>query len=739
MKFLSGLILCGAFALPVAGQPARGQLDPRGEAHIPIGTANTVDTLKTFVEAEGNFSPGFGTFGVYFWVWDDLTKQLIAPTMDGVKCEHGLGTNGALLPWSRWTAGPVEVKTEVAQIQRQATTNIFQVVGARVHLTNRSPAEAKVALYAAVRPLGAAGGPITNIGFSEVLDTLALNGFPAIVASQRAQAGGALTTDAIGDWAMRGDLPKEQFPNSAAGDCSGALRFDLTLAPGEGKTMGFTLPVFPMRHAVGHRWDGTNTWAQLDLNSPHSTNGGAWQIYAGLNVYRRIKPDMIFTEAAAYWKDLTGRVRLELPDPRWAESFAAIAGHSALCLNEGAPDVAVINYNVFNRDGMYLANIFQKGGRPDLAALAIDYFLGHPFNGRVQPEADNPGQILWIMGEHWKFTRDQAWLQRVYPAAQKIVAMIRYYRTTPGPHYVWDTSLDFGAALPAHQRKELKPGACDGFNPAYTEAYDIAGLRGAITLAEALGQSGDASAWKKLSEELFALYEQKFATDLAKGYGSYSVLWPCRLYPFGEGRAFDQFKIVGAQKPAGWRYFPLAKAHQGLLAGQRDAGFVTLNTHLDHPQMEGWYAFDEGGDSGVGGWNHVRTRWRQGKTSVAMPHGWAIAEFHLLLRDALAFEDGGKLVLLAGVPPVWFTRPDGMKVENLPTHFGPASFMWKVKDRQAELTFSGSAAPPGGFVLRLPSELKAKLTADGKAVAGVGGDFALPAGVRQAQVEWEQP
>ncbi|MBN1422865.1 MAG: hypothetical protein JXP34_29075, partial [Planctomycetes bacterium] len=58
------------------------------------------------------------------------------------------------------------------------------------------------------------------------------------------------------------------------------------------------------------------------------------------------------------------------------------------------------------------------------AEAAIDYFLGHPFNGRVQPEADNPGQVLWAMGEHWRVTRDRAWLARVYPGARKIAAMI---------------------------------------------------------------------------------------------------------------------------------------------------------------------------------------------------------------------------------------------------------------------------------------------------------------------------
>ena len=154
----------------------------------------------------------------------------------------------------------------------------------------------------------------------------------------------------------------------------------------------------------------------------------------GLDYYRRLSADTIFQEALADGQALAGRATLRLPDERWSECFRAIVGHAAMSMNEGAPDVAVINYNVFNRDGVYVANILQKSGRLDLSAAAIDYFLAHPFNGRTRVEADNPGQILWVMGEQWRFSRDRQWLQRVYPAAAKIAAMIRYYRTTPGPH-----------------------------------------------------------------------------------------------------------------------------------------------------------------------------------------------------------------------------------------------------------------------------------------------------------------
>ena len=391
-------------------------------------------------------------------------------------------------------------------------------------------------------------------------------------------------------------------------------------------------------------------------------------------------------------------------------------------MNEGAPDVAVVNYNVFNRDGVYIANILQKAGKFQLAAQAIDYFLSHPFNGRVQCEADNPGQILWIMGEHWKFTHDRQWLQRVYPSARKIAGMIRYYRTTPGPHYVSPVSLNFGDALaqdPA--RQELKPGACDGFHPDNTEAFDLAGLRGAITLAQATGNTADAEQWTDLARELFE-DDGKFGAHLPRGYGSYSVLWPCRLYPLEQGRGYDQFKATGAQRPTSWRYFPLALAHQGLLAGNRAAGSETLQIHLQHPQMQGWYAFDEGGDSGTGGWNNVLTTWRQGKASDAMPHGWAMAEFQLLLRDSLAFEDTNTLVLLAGVPTDWFTKR--IRVENFPTHFGKCSF--SLLPQEGSMLFQGSAVD-GQLRLRSPGMWDAFLPG-GKVIGRLpNGDVPVPA------------
>jgi hypothetical protein len=729
-------ILLWLTVLIFGGRTAAGPipaLDPRGELHIPIGIANTLDSLKTFVEAEGDFSPGVGTYGIYFWLYDRAAERLFAPTLPDTFCEHGLDKGGWLIPWSRWRAGEVIVQSELCHVLRDSPAGRVHVVGARVVLRNAASEPRTVSLYAALRPLGPAGFAVHHMSVSEVGDALLVNGRAALVAKEPAASAGVTDADTIGQSAMREMMPVSRSASSVPGDCSGALSFRVTLSPGQSRTFEFVCPVLPGRRAVRHQWDGVSEWAQLDLARPDLDSGGEFQPDPGLAYYRALTVEAVFSEARTYWRELAGKVELRLPDERWSEAFAAITGHAAVAMNEGAPDVAVVNYNVFNRDGVYVANILQKAGRADLAAQAIDYFLAHPFNGRSYPEADNPGQILWIMGEHWRFTRDRAWLERVYPAAQKLAAMIRYCRTTDGPHWVQMDAPAFGDEVPTDKRRELKPGRCDGNNPAYTDAFDLAGTRATAVLANALGRNDEAWQYDAFAAALFKMYDLMYGSNLPAKYGSYCVLWPCRLYPLFEGKACEQFEGLGPQKPESWRYFPLARAHQSLLAGNREAGWRTIDMHLDQPQMRGWYAFDEGGKSGSGGWGHLRTRWNG---NVAMPHGWAIAEVHLLLRDCLAYEDDGRLVLFAGVPESWFMEQSGMTIRNLPTHFGTLNASWEPVGPRATLRLDGEAAPPEGFLLALPDALKPQVSADGQGIEKTERGFLLPAGTKQAEIQF---
>jgi len=711
---------------------------------MPIGIPNTLDTLKTFVEAEGNFSPGFGSYGIYFWVFDRLTGKLTAPTMDGITTERGLSGPGYLIPWVRWTARDVEVISEICEVCRTSAADNIYLVGARVIVTNRGATKQQLSLYVTLRSLGAAGWPVHRLEVSGT-DALLVDGHPALLAGEPPTAIGVASSDVAGVLALTGEISDSRVATSPSGDCSGAMRFELNLTSGGTKTLGFICPVLAGRRAARHKWIDLSQDAMADSAQLNPSVGGILQPELGVGYYKTISTEELFREASAYWRNLLGRFRVKLPDRRWAEAMTAIAGHAAMCLNEGAPDVAVVNYNVFNRDGVYVANIMQKSALFELAEQSLSYFLSHPFNGRVYPEADNPGQILWSLAEQWRFTRDQKWLDRVYPSVRQLAAMIEYYRTTPGPHWVSATSLDFGNVVAPEQRQELEPGKCDGYNPAYTEAFDIAGLRGAATLAEAHGASEQAAGWNELAERLLRSYDAKFGSALPKGYGSYCVLWPCRLYPLGSGKAHEQFKGFGEQHSDSWRYFPLATAHQSLLTGNREAGYATVHNHLQEEQMRGWYLLDEGGGSGSGGWDKVRTKWPRsvdragdGNDSVAMPHGWAIAELWLLMRDCLLFEDENRLILLPGIAPEWFRHPAGIVFENLQTHFGSLSFSWKPDGNRATLHISGSCTPADGFTLRLAPSVAVRMLTGGQSVpADANGDYRLSSDVRDIIIVFE--
>jgi hypothetical protein len=326
---------------------------------MPIGIPNTLDTLKTFVEAEGNFSPGFGSYGIYFWIFDRRNDQLTAPTMDGIKTVRGLNGTGYLIPWVKWIAGEIEVRSEICEIRRNSSDGDVFLVGARVTVANRGTVGQRLSLFVTLRSIGPAGWPVRRLDVSGT-DTLLVDGHPAVLAKETPAAIGVASSDSVGMLALSGKVPDSAAVTSPDGDCCGAMRFDLDLASGDSKVLGFICPVLAGRRAARHKRVDLGQDAMADAAELNPSDGGIPQPDLGVGYYRKISTDELFEEAAAYWEGLLGRFRVEVPDRRWTEAMAAIAGHAVMCLNQGAADVAVINYNVFNRDGMYVTNIMQK-------------------------------------------------------------------------------------------------------------------------------------------------------------------------------------------------------------------------------------------------------------------------------------------------------------------------------------------------------------------------------------------
>ncbi|MFD9858869.1 glucosidase family protein [Streptomyces alboflavus] len=125
-----------------------------------------------------------------------------------------------------------------------------------------------------------------------------------------------------------------------------------------------------------------------------------------------------------------------------------------------------------------------------------------------------------------------------------------------------------------------------------------------------------------------------------------------------------------------------------------------------------------------------------------IPHGWAAAEYLLLLRDVLFFEaDEDRdphLYIAPGVRPHWVPDGDAVTVEDAPTLFG-APFGYR-------LTHDAGARTVTVDVTRAPERVRyvypcrfgsvRSASADGRELPVSGDDVHVPAGTRRVEVSY---
>ncbi|GAG01045.1 unnamed protein product, partial [marine sediment metagenome] len=126
-----------------------------------------------------------------------------------------------------------------------------------------------------------------------------------------------------------------------------------------------------------------------------------------------------------------------------------------------------------------------------------------------------------------------------------------------------------------------------------------------------------------------------------------------------------------------------------------------------------------------------------------MPHGWACAEFILLLRDILFFEADEDadphILLLPGIRPSWFPPGEKIRVQRARTCFAgllDLEARHHGETRTIELDLSGPRADVRyEFHCRFDSGVAAAV-ADGRALPVDGPVVRLPPGTRTARVSY---
>ncbi|MHC4471610.1 MAG: hypothetical protein ACYS99_11670, partial [Planctomycetota bacterium] len=338
-----------------------------------------------------------------------------------------------------------------------------------------------------------------------------------------------------------------------------------------------------------------------------------------------------------------------------------------------------------------------------------------------------------------------------------------------------------------HLGEKSKPHYWDDF-------WGLAGLWEAARLADRIGagEAGEIQGiYKDLREATIAsirwtLEEQRrrglWETFIPTGpadvgrldstmIGALAYFHPCRLYMGAKlGGEIDEaarmtletiwahFVEGGFRHDSAWHsygpYLTLQLAHAFLLTGDVARMDQSLRWAVEAGYAKVWRSGPSDRWQVVSGaWNEqhcypiakdfeeVPDRWWY---MGDIPHGWACAEFMLLLRDILFFEasedENPHVYLAPGVMPHWLGSGESVGVRDAPTIFGgPFGYELTHDGAERELRLRITQAAPAGVEYVLPCRFGtgvSSVDASGGNAVVLGQDVRLTAGTTEATITY---
>jgi hypothetical protein len=433
--------------------------------------------------------------------------------------------------------------------------------------------------------------------------------------------------------------------------------------------------------------------------------------------------------------------------------------------------------------GYHYTKIFSLNENDWIDGVNLKGFFGgeHEKNDK---EWDSNGQALWAIGKLDRILGKQSnFGQGLYlPYVIEAVRWLNRNRSVYGLlHHGWSAE---------HIGGKDEPHYWDDF-------WGIAGLWEAAKLAERIGAPE--------KNEIWSVYESlKTATadsiryvlnvQRQKGFwetfiptgpkypgalnstmvGTLAYFHPCRLYmneKLGEDidyaarmtleTIWSHFVRGGFDHYSAWRcygpYLTIQLAHCFLLTGNIErmdklldwsykAGFAKVNTWEYSPYE--WKVV-------LGAWNEQHCypiaenfsgniNWPDWWYMGDIPHGWACAEFMLLLRDIMFFEadeDNDPHIYIApGIMPHWLKDGQYVSLHNAPTLFGN-KFGYRITHYQWQKRLEIEITQPAGGNVRYVYPCRfgsvGRIIIDGNELAPQGNDVFIKAGTRNVTVYYK--
>jgi hypothetical protein len=452
------------------------------------------------------------------------------------------------------------------------------------------------------------------------------------------------------------------------------------------------------------------------------------------------------------WREALGRgMRLRLPDEDLQRSFERHRLY-LLLLDDGEeihPGPFTYHHHWF-RDSAYLIAALTRLGFHDRARRKLEtwperqerdgYFLSQ------RGEWDSNGQAIWTILDHYRHTRDAAFLGHCYDAIFRGARWIRQMRRSAA-HY------------PDAPRGLLPAGfSAEHFGPNDYYLWDnfwaMAGLREAAMAAEALGEPSTAR-WLRhelddyrrsvsdVLEEVRArqgnriLPPSPYRRPGPASVGALAAWYPLELYPSADPWLRETVSYLLREHVHHGGFFH-SLTHSGVnvyLTCHLAQCLLLLGDDRAHRLARDLLALA----SPTLTWPEaLHPLTGEGCMGDGM-HGWASADWLLLLRAMVLQEFRGALVLTPALPRQWLRSGARIDVAGAPTRFGRLDFQIILDERELQLEIETQLhRPPEKLLWALPA-VPERLVIDGAEQRASGAVVTLPRNARRVEVVLPRP
>lgn len=461
---------------------------------------------------------------------------------------------------------------------------------------------------------------------------------------------------------------------------------------------------------------------------------------------KKYKYENILQNELNKWQNaLKSGLSLELPDKNIEAAFNANKAYMLMFYDGETITPGPSTYHAFwFRDATYLINGLDKLGFHKEAEKIL---LTYPHRQRQsgfflsqRGEWDSNGQAIWTLMEHYRLTHNKNFLQKVFRSIVRGAKWINYKRKT-------------NIYLAAGYRGLMPPGLSAehfGLDDYYywDDFWSMAGLRDAALAAQILNKEAKffENAYKQLEisvEESLRYVESRLAKPImpispsrrmdSAAVGCLSAYYPCRLLEPNEVRLTNTLEYLRDKcfinggffhdvNHAGFGTYLTMHIAQCYIGQRSQVAVEILNWLLS--VMQSTYTWPEA--------IHPRTL---GGTIGDGHHGWAAADFILLLRNMLFMEENNRLIITPVLPLNWLKKKEKITVRQAPTYFGVLEYTIEINSpKELILNLKTDFDKKPKFIeWNLPVKIK-KALVDGKPVPADGKKIVISPSAKKIQV-----